>query len=90
MSLQPGTHQNTTKAKMDPFKDLEQIHQQWSNTISDDETVQRGKQYTSTCIQDMVTMIATEKICRSAAISNKRIDGSFTQQTTYHQICKVE
>ena len=61
MSLRPGTNINIPQATMDPFKDIEQIHQQWNNDLTDDDTVPRGKQYASTHIQIMITTLATEK-----------------------------
>ena len=61
MSLRPGTNLNIPQTTMEPFKDIEQIHLQWNKDITDDETVPKGKQYTSTRIQIMITTLATEK-----------------------------
>ena len=61
MSLTPGISLNIPQTTMEPFKDIKQIHLQWNNDITDDDMVPRGKQYTSTRIQIMITTLAMEK-----------------------------
>ena len=74
MSLRPGTHLNTEKTKMDPFKDLEEIHQTYSDELNqDDETVPGGKKYTATRIQIMVSTQATEKSAEALLKSTREL-----------------
>ena len=53
---------NIANTRVEPFKDLEEIHQTCNEDLNqDDETVTRGNKYTSTRIQIMVSTQATEK-----------------------------
>ena len=73
MSLRPNTHLKISQIKMEPYKQLESLHDQYNNPTLDDDTVQGGNKYTSTRIQIMVSTQITEKSAEALLLATREL-----------------
>ena len=73
MSLRPNTHLKISQTKMEPYKQLETLHDQYNNPTLDDDTVQGGNKYTSTRIQIMVSTQITEKSAEALLLATREL-----------------
>ena len=73
MSLRPNTHLNISQTKMEVYKQLETLHDQYNNPTTDNDTVQGGNKYTSTRIQIMVSTQITEKSAEALLLATREL-----------------